>query len=191
MSMKSVGIRVLLVFAIFEGIAFAFAGSADASHTKLDIVASSKLTVGDSFNIEAVLHATDGGKPIAGTSVTFYMAESFAGVNGEVFLGKAITDEYGVAPFSYQPRGAGEHQLRIEYLTPGASAPEEKTVTLSVVDTTHQLYHSTAGVQIPGLNVWLLIAVVGAVWAIMVSVALRVVAIALAGADEEAVSRTS
>ena len=35
----------------------------------------------------------------------------------------------------------------------------------------HQLYQSTAGVQIPGLNVWVLMAVVATVWAILLSVA--------------------
>ncbi|MBI4134044.1 MAG: hypothetical protein HY475_01320 [Candidatus Terrybacteria bacterium] len=189
--MKSLGIRVLLVLAIFEGIAFAFAGSADASHTKPDIMTPSKLTVGDSLNIETTLYATDGGQPIAGAIMTFYAIGSFAGVHGEMVLGQAVTDEHGVASLGYQPRSAGEHQLRIEYLTPGASVPEEVVWTHTVADSTQQLYRSTAGVQIPGLNVWLLMALVGTVWAIMVSVAFRVVVIALVGANEETVSRAS
>jgi hypothetical protein len=162
---------------------FALAGTADASHTKLDVVAPSQLTVGDSVDIQAVLHAAHGGEAVAGATVTFYMDGSFGGIDGEVILGQAVTDENGIAALSYQPRSAGEHQLRVEYLTPGASEPEETTWSHTVTGTTGQLYMSSAGVQIPGLNVWLLIAVVAAVWVILLSVAVRVIAIANAPTD--------
>ncbi len=173
-----------LVFAVAVGVAvFALAGTADATHTKLDLVTPAQLTVGDSVNIQAVLHTAHGGEAIAGATVTFYMDGSFGGIDGEVILGQAVTDENGIAALSYQPRSAGEHQLRVEYLTPGASEPEEATWSHSVGGATAQLYKSSAGVEIPGLNVWLLIAVVATVWVILLSVALRVVAIAQAGID--------
>jgi uncharacterized membrane protein len=53
-----------------------------------------------------------------------------------------------------------------------------------------QLHRSTAGVNIPGLNVWLLIALVTTVWAILLSVALRVIAISRAGGDGGAMSES-
>ena len=179
--MKSIGMKILVIAVALGGAVFALAGTADASHTKLDVVAPSKLTVGDSLNIEAVLHNADDGQAIAGATVTFYMVESFAGVDGEVMLGQAVTGENGVANLNYQPRSAGEHQLRVEYMTPGASAPEEVAWSHTVEGSTQQLSRSTAGVQIPGLNVWLLIAIVGGVWTLLFSVGWRVFAIAQAG----------
>jgi len=178
--MKNV-VRTLLLSVVMGAAIFALAGTADASHTKLDVVAPSQLTVGDSVDIQAVLHAAHGGEAVAGATVTFYMDGSFGGIDGEVILGQAITDENGIAALNYQPRSAGEHQLRVEYLTPGASEPEETTWSHTVTGASEQLYRSSAGVAIPGLNVWLLIAVVASVWTILLSVALRVVAIANAG----------
>jgi len=188
--MKNV-VKALLLSVVMGAAIFALAGSADASHTKLDVVAPSQLTVGDSVDIQAVLHAAHGGEAIAGATVTFYMDGSFGGIDGEVILGQAITDENGIAALNYQPRAAGEHQLRVEYLTPGASEPEETTWSHTVTGATEQLYRSSAGVQIPGLNVWLLIAVVTAVWVILLSVAVRVIAIANAPTDAGARSPAS
>ena len=185
--MKDV-VKALLVSVVMGAAVFALAGTADASHTKLDLVAPSQLTVGDSVDIQAVLHAAHGGEAVAGATVTFYMDGSFGGIDGEVILGQVVTDENGVAVLNYQPRTAGEHQLRVEYLTPGANEPEEATWSHSVGGATQQLYRSSAGVEIPGLNVWLLIAVVATVWVILLSVALRVVAIAHAGIDAGAAS---
>ena len=188
--MKNV-VRTLLLSVVMGAAIFALAGTADASHMKLDVVAPSQLTVGDSVDIQAVLHAAHGGEAVAGATVTFYMDGSFGGIDGEVILGQAVTDENGVALLSYQPRSAGEHQLRVEYLTPGAGEPEETTWSHTVTGATEQLYRSSAGVAIPGLNVWLLIAVVAAVWVILLSVALRVVAIANAPTDAGARSPAS
>ena len=181
--MKYVAMGLLLVAAIGAAI-FALAGTADASHAKLEVVAPTQLTVGNSVDVRAVLHSTDDGLGIAGATVAFYMDASFGGVDGEVMLGRAVTDEDGVALLSYQPRSAGEHQLRVEYLTPGGGEAEEATWSHTVTGATQQLYRSSAGIQIPGLNVWLLIAVVATVWAILLSVAVRVIAIAHAGSDE-------
>ena len=188
--MKNVA-RTLLLSVVMGAAIFALAGSADASHTKLDVVAPSQLTVGDSVDVQAVLHAAHGGEVIAGATVTFYMDGSFGGIDGEVILGQAITDENGIAALKYQPRSAGEHQLRVEYLTPGAGEPEETTWSHTVSGASEQLYMSSAGVQIPGLNVWLLIAVVATVWVILLSVAARVIAIANAPTDAGARSPAS
>ena len=167
--MKNV-FRAMILSVVMGAAVLALAGSAEATHAKLDLVAPSRLTAGHSVNVEAVLHSTPGGESVAGATITFYMDNSFGGVDGEVMLGQAITDENGIAALNYQPRASGEHQLRVEYLTPGASG---------------QLYRSTSGVEIPGLDVWLLIAVVATVWAILLSVAARVITIAYAGDNGE------
>ena len=175
-------VRVMVLSLALGGALLGLSRTAHASHVKLDVVAPSSLTVGNSARVEAVLHTAGDDLPIAGANVTFYVEESFGGVTGEVEMGKAITDENGVALLDYQPRSAGEHRIRIQYLPTSASEPEEAFWSHSVVGADQQLYRSTSGVQVPGVNAWLLMALVAGVWAVLLSVALRVVAIARAGA---------
>lgn len=182
-------IKTLFLAAALAGALFGGWRTADASHAALVVVGPAQLTVGDAANVRAVLHSADDGLPIVGATVTFYMEASFGGVDGEAVLGRAVTDKEGVAALPYEPKSAGEHRMRVEYLTPGVSEPEEAIWVHSVSGTSGQLYHSTAGVPIPQLNVWLLMAIVGAVWAILLSIALRVVAIAHAGSSPSALAR--
>ncbi len=174
-------IKRLLLSAVSAGALFAFAGTAAASHAMLEVKAVGPLTVGDTVDLRADLHAVDTGEPVVGATVTFYMEASFGGVDGEALLGQAVTGSDGVAVLPFTPRAAGEHQLRVEYLTPDTGEPEEVMWSHTVDGTTGQLYRSTAGVHIPQLNSWLLMALVGTVWAVLLSIALRVVAIAHAG----------
>ena len=160
-------IKMLLLSAVSAGALFAFAGTAAASHAMLEVKAVGPLTVGDTVDLRADLH----------------------GVDGEALLGQAVTDSDGVAVLPFQPRSAGEHQLRVEYLTPDTGEPEEVMWSHTVEGSTGQLYRSTAGVHIPQLNSWLLMALVGTVWAILLSIALRVVAIAHAGGGHLAVAQ--
>jgi hypothetical protein len=172
-------IRVVLVSVALATAVLGLRGTADA-RTKLEMKAPSQLTVGDSVDVQAVLHSAEDGLPVAGATVAFYTAASFGGVDGEVLLGQTVTDANGVADLNYQPRSAGLHQLRVEYLTPGATVPEEAFWPHSVAGATKQVYQSKAGVQVPGLNVWLIIALVAGVWFLLFSVGLRVFAIARA-----------
>lgn len=181
--MKSIGIKVVLVSMVLVGGMFTLAGTANASHVKAEITAPDEVTVGHTAEVQATLISADDGLPVADALVIFYMHASFADVTGEVELGRAVTDENGVATLAYEPRSASEHLIRIEYLAPGDDEPGVVTKSISVTGGTSQLHRSTAGVEIPGLNVWLIIALVSGVWAILFSVALRVIAIARAGAE--------
>ena len=177
-------VTAVLVAVVMGTAIFALAGSAEASHAMLEVTAPANLTAGDSVDIQAVLHSADDGEAVPGATISFYMDGSFGGVDSKVLLGQAVTDKDGVAHLSYIPRTAGEHQVHVEYMTPGSSEPEVATWSHDVSGAPHQFYQSTAGVQIPGLNSWMLMAVVGMVWAILLSVAVRVIAIAGAGSDE-------
>jgi len=176
-------VTVLLVAVVMGAAMFALAGTADASHATLEVTAPANLTAGDSVDIQAVLHSADDGEAVPGATISFYMDGSFGGVDSKVLLGQSVTDKDGVAHLSYIPRTAGEHQVHVEYLTPGGSEPEVATWSHDVSAAPHQFYQSTAGVQIPGLNVWVLMGVLAGVWAILLSVAARVIAIASAGSE--------
>jgi hypothetical protein len=183
--MNTIGIKVMLVTVALGAAVFALAGTASATHVSAVITVPDEVTVGQPTEVRAALRSVDGGLPLEGISVAFYTDASFGGVTGEVEIGQAVTDENGVAVLTYEPRVASQQEIRIEYLPPGESEPAMATTAISVIDGGTQLYRSSAGVDIPGLNVWLIIAVVSTVWLILLSVALRVVAIARAGGDAE------
>jgi len=174
-------VTALLVAVVMGTAMFALAGTADASHATLEVMAPAHLTAGDSVDIQALLRSAHGEEAVPGATISFYMDGSFGGVEGKVLLGQALTDKDGVAHLSYLPRTAGEHQVHVEYLTPGDSEPEVATWSHDVSSAPRQFYQSTAGIQIPGLNVWVLMGVLAGVWAILLSVAARVIAIASAG----------
>ena len=177
-------VRVMLAAVALVAASFALAGTSSASHVEARIVVPSQIQVGQPAAVQVTLSSVDQGVSVSHVPVVFYINASFGGVTGEVELGRAVTDENGVAIVTYEPRSASVHEIRIEYVLPGESEPETITTSVFVTDAGTQLYRSTAGVDIPGLNVWLLIALLSAVWAILLfGIAMRVVAIAGAGDD--------
>ena len=184
--MKSIVARVLVVSIALGVAVFALAGTAGASHVKVDISVPTEATGGGPAAVQVRLSSADQGLPVANAAVTLYASETFGQVSGDVELGQTVTDQNGVAVVRFHPMAAGDHEIRIQYVTPGAKDPEVTTASLTLPGVASQLYQSSAGVRIPGLNVWLLIAVVATVWAILLSVAVRVIAIAHAGSDEVA-----
>ncbi len=185
--MNSMALRVLFSALVVGAAGFAIAQSAFAAHLVVEVSALDQLEVGQPAELRVALSSIDGAQHPANVAVTVYTEVSFGGVTGEVMLGTALTDANGVALLDFEPRLAGEHELRIEYLHSGDVEPGVATAMVTVAGAS-QLHHSTAGIQIPGLNVWLIIALVGSVWSILFSVGLRVLAIARAGAiGDEAV----
>jgi hypothetical protein len=154
-----------------------------ASHLVVRTSFPSAATVGESVSL-AVSLGTPEGAPLAGATVTYYLHMSFAGVEGEGVIGRAVTDDDGVAAIHYLPRAAGLHEVRIEYLAPGAETVEEVLGNFDVAGGT-QLVRSAGGVDIPGINPGLLMVVLGTVWLILLSVAFRLVGIARAGGAAE------
>ncbi len=183
--MKSSITRSTLISIALCAALFGLAGTATAAHFVVEIVGPAQLSVGQATDVRAVVRSADDGLPVAGAPVTFYMRTSFDGINGQFELGKAVTDRDGVAVLRYQPRSAGEHEIRVEYSTPGEDEPEVATWSHTATGTS-QLYQSTAGVRVPGFDDRVVIVVVAAVWLILFSVALRVIAIARSGDDADA-----
>lgn len=159
--------------------------AAQATQVEVRISAPEEARVGEEVQIQVTLQSTDQGAPIADAEVTLRRETEFAGVTGDVEVANAITSEDGVAFLSYEPRTAGDVELRVEYAAPDATEPEAATVTISVAEGP-QLHRSTAGIQVPGLNIWLLIAVLSAVWGILFATALMMHGIARAGAEPTA-----
>jgi len=174
----AIGVLAIAVSAV------ALAGPALASHVSVRTTVPDQMMVGDTVEIPVALSAANGA-PLQGASVVFYLHASFGGVEGEAVIGRAVTDETGVAALVYTPRLAGQHQIRIDYVEPGQDAVEAVS-TVFDVSGGEQLYRFAPGPDIPGLNVGLLMAVVATVWAILFGVTLLLVAVARAGGERAA-----
>lgn len=173
-------VRAALVLVAVGALTVALASSAVASHVTVRTSMPKAGAVSDIVPLAIDLHAPDGA-PLSGTTVTYYLHMSFAGVEGEAEIGRAMSDDAGIAAIRYQPRAAGTHEVRMEYTTAGSTTPEEVFGTFEVASGGQQLYRSAGGPDIPGINPGLLMLVLGSVWLILLATSFRLVAIARAG----------
>jgi hypothetical protein len=137
-------------------------------------------------NQPVVLDATvvdAAGAPVPGVVVTFYVKDTFGRVTGDVEIGRDATSSAGVASITYRPREAGPRDVRVEAAAKDGTTAKAAT-TITVAGAAEQAYKQTAGIKVPGLNVWLIIALLTIVWGTLLFVGLTVVRIAAAGSDE-------
>lgn len=179
--LKATAITLALGLALVAGAAWA---DAPATAVSLKLAAPTVTTLAKDTELSATLLRADA-TPIRGAVVHFYADASFAGVNGRVHLGQATTDAQGVATIHYSPRHNGNLTVYAEFTGDGRYQAAESAATLQVTGSP-PLYQETAGIQVPGLNSWLLIAVLTVVWAILFSVAIFILSIARAGASAPA-----
>lgn len=178
--MKTISIITVVAVLAIAVAGFGPAGTANAAHVVATITTPDVFEVGQPGQLQVTLLSEN--QPVANTVITVYTDASFGGVTGEVEIGTTTTNESGIALFEYEPRRASVHELRLEFLAPGDTEPTSTSVTVSVAGAS-QLYQSTSGIQIPGLNVWFIIAIISSVWTLLFSVGWRVFAIAQAGTD--------
>jgi len=178
--MIKVVLKTILISVLLGVVIFGRGGTASASHIKATVTTSVPAIVGQPLSLEAKLHSVANNSVIANATVTFYIETTFGGVTGMAKMGSVVTDKNGMATLNYTPHVAGNFHYRMVYVAPDGE-PEEYDAVLAVAGGNQQLYRSQAGIQIPGLNAWLIITIVASVWAILLSVALRVILIAHAG----------
>jgi hypothetical protein len=150
-----------------------------ASHVSVRTSFPAAATVGEVVQLAVDLDTPDG-DALEGIAVTYYLHMAFAGVEGEAVIGRAVTNASGVAVIGYLPRAEGVHEVRIVYEPEGATAVEEVRGTFEVAGG-EQIVRSAGGPDIPGINPGLLMAVLGTVWLILLSVAFRLIGVARAG----------
>jgi hypothetical protein len=175
--MKSIVIKTTAVLALAVA-TLVFANTAEAAHVVVDLTVPEQPAIGQPATITARFHADTDQSAIAGLEVAFHEEVTFAGVTSDVDLGSAVTDSNGEATLVYEPRVAGTHEIHVRYAYGDGAEEEDAVASLTVPAGGQQLHQSTAGVKITGLNVWLLMALVATVWAVLLSVAFRVIAIA-------------
>jgi hypothetical protein len=182
--MNTLAQRIVLTMVGFASVGVlgvALTGPVRASHVHVSATVPISATLGEVMRMPVALQGEDGA-PLQATTVVFYLHAVFAGVTGEAEIGRAVTDETGVATLVYRPRLAGHHEVRMEYLTPGEDTVEVVSTAFDVAGS-EQLYRSAANVEIPGAGGGLVMVVLGTVWSILLWVAFRFVAIARAGGN--------
>jgi hypothetical protein len=180
--------RLAVIFAAIA-LLFGVVGAAQAGSAKADRpLPQQPAGLGLPTTIRVVLRSSADGKPVAHTPVVFHTDATFAGVVDEIELGRANTNADGVAMVTFEPHIAGDHEVRVDFEDVGRKVNLGK-VTVSVAGNS-QLTRSTAGILIPGLNVWLLVALIAAVWSILLCVAFCVIAIARGGDTSQALGRS-
>ena len=176
--------RAAIGLLVVGSLTVALASPTHAVHVEVRTTVPHEARVGDSVRIPLDMRAADG-TALSGSTVIFYLRASFAGVTGEAEIGRAVTDETGDATLAYRPRLAGKHELRMEYVATGDSEVEGVSTAFDVFGG-EQLHRAPPGMDVPGLNVGLLMAVLTSVWSILFGVALLLVRIARAGAEVRA-----
>jgi Bacterial Ig-like domain (group 1). len=174
--MKSLLFKTWAVAAVLAA-TFVLVGTAAAHHVTVNLSVPDQPAIGQPAQVRGEFHSHPGGAPIAGMTVVLHEQVTAFQVTGDAELAQAMTDANGVATLTYNLSVPGDHELHVTY-TNGDAAPEDASVTVTVPASSQQLYRSTAGVSIPGVNVWLLMAVVATVWTVLLTVAVRVFNIA-------------
>ncbi|MBI5285051.1 MAG: hypothetical protein HY874_08170 [Chloroflexi bacterium] len=168
----------ILAFAL---LALGSTATAHASHLNVRVVEPTPATVGQPSELAAALTSADTGQPVAGVNVTFFAHASFGKVSGYMEIGHAVTDSEGIATIPFVPRESGAHDIRVDYALAGGGTAEEAVASVAVEGSADQMYVQKAGIQVPGLNSWLIIGLLSVVWGILLLVAVTVIRIAHAG----------
>jgi len=147
--------------------------------TRLELSLPPKPAVGQELALAARL--TDGnGAPVSGKEVVFSTTALFLNTEGEVELGRAITDERGIALFSFVPRTEGEVVITARFAGDRQHRRSVASAT-AVVAPGPSLYVQTAGVRVPGINVGWLVGLLAAVWGTYLTVMVLLVLVAREG----------
>jgi len=177
--------RRSLVLVLLVGVVLgSLSGVAVAAGRVLEVSGPAEVAAGDEVEISVTVREATTGEPVAGVPVVFFADAFFAGVTGEIRLGSAESNSIGVATFATSFSVRGVHQVRVEI--EGDAETEPASVNISV-GIGAQIIESEVGVSIPGVGAWMVTAVIGAVWLIMIVAALWMVRVARSGraADEE------
>ena len=165
------------------------AASAHASPLRVSIASATNAVVGQPSEISATLVSPDTGNPMAGVDVTFLAHASFGKTDGYMEVGQARTNAQGIASVSYTPRDPGSEAIEVSYVPSDGAKAETATGSIDVAGAPSQMYVQTAGIQVPGLNSWLIVGLLTIIWGTLFGVGVTVIRIARAGQGESRVAR--
>lgn len=144
----------------------------------LTAVTNSPVVLGNTVKMEANLQDVSGAA-IEGATVRFYRFASFlSGAQGLMEIGEAITDSNGVAALEYLSREEGDIQVTVVYEGDSQYASSQSSTNF-LVGGDKQLYEAEAGIRVPFVGKWLLVAALSGIWATFLFVVTLVLRIAL------------
>lgn len=152
----------------------------------LELQMPEQATLGDEVEVTALLRDASG-RPVPRATIILWNSSEFLSVGGAITLGEAMTDAQGRVVFSYEART--EESITLNAYFPGDSrySGAQASAEMSVQGSA-QLYQSTAGIQVPGLGVWLLVGLLGIVWTIFLVVMVFLALIVRAGSTTSSAS---
>ncbi|MCW5851275.1 MAG: hypothetical protein KIT87_14460 [Anaerolineae bacterium] len=157
------------------------ASAASRTPTRLSVTPSSSVVVGDEMVVLMAVLRDDQGAPVPKAEVHFFVDTEFAGVKGQMEVGKARTDANGVAFADYQPTLRAEKQV-ITTSFEGQGLYDESQQVVELHQAGEPLSGiSTEPVGLEGLRRWAptgLAVVVLAVWATLAFVLFQAFSIA-------------
>lgn len=143
----------------------------------LRLAAPVRAGLGDPVVLRATLTDTRG-TPIDDVTIAFLSPMGWRVENRRMtVIGLASTDHAGVATLRTTLRTSGTISIVARFMGTARFRPARVMATVTVTGS-RQLYSSSAGIRVPWLGIWLLAAVVGALWTSYLVVASRVLAIA-------------
>lgn len=118
------------------------------------------------------------GEPIDDVTIAFLSRLGWGEeISQLAVIGTATTDHAGVATLRTELRASGSISIVVRFVGSARFRPARAAADVTVTGT-RQLYTSSAGIRVPWLGIWLLAAIVAAIWTSYLVVASRVLAIA-------------
>ncbi|MBI2916740.1 MAG: hypothetical protein HYY01_01995 [Chloroflexi bacterium] len=137
--------------------------------TNIELLPATGAAVGQEMALTARVTARASGAPVSGAEVVFTRTAEFMNTESEVLLGKAITDQQGLATFTFMPRSEGKVSFAAGF--EGSAQYQRSTASAeAAIATGPAQYVETAGVRVRGINVMWLVAVLAIVWSVYFTV---------------------
>ncbi len=111
------------------------------------------------------------GNPISGQPISFSMDAEFMNVLGNVQIGRATTDQTGLAAFVYEAKSEGSHAVTAAFAGNQVFAPAAASSSLTVKQGV-PTFIEPEPFRIPGANISTLVLVLGTVWGLYLVVGL-------------------
>ncbi|MBI2865868.1 MAG: hypothetical protein HYX99_00710, partial [Chloroflexi bacterium] len=131
-------------------------------NTDLELLFPPEPVVGQELALAARVRDPSGAG-VPGVEVVFTTTATFLNAESELELGRAVTDERGITTFSYLPRSEGE--ITVSALFAGNDQYRKRAASgQMVVLPGLPQYHQEIGLRVPGVGVWLLVALMAGIW---------------------------
>ncbi|MBI4294626.1 MAG: Ig-like domain repeat protein [Chloroflexi bacterium] len=161
-----------------NGTSVTLAGNDNIITTTLTLDTPDQAAFGSPVTLKARLQ-DNAGQSVAKATVRFYSPASFLSGAGLMRIGEAVTSEQGVAVIDYVSRRNGQIEIMAEFEGDSSYGPSQAAVSI-MVEGNRQLYEAEAGIRVPFISKWFLVAILSAIWGTFFFVALLVLKVASA-----------